>query len=151
MESSGGAGEKCASGGLPALRDTVYSNAALEARYEQLLAVRADVSKALELARNDKMIGQSLEARVLIEAPAGEWRQLLEDYRDELATLFIVSQAKLTDGLVNFVTGEEVAGLKVRVEPAAGKKCDRCWTYAETVGENAAHPCICRRCVESLV
>jgi isoleucyl-tRNA synthetase len=136
--------------GFPRFEAQLLSEA-LEARYEKLLKVRADVAKALELARNNKAIGSSLEARVLIEAPAGEWRQLLEEYQDELATLFIVSQAVLADGLDDFVSGEEVAGLKIRVESAAGVKCDRCWTYAETVGENAAHPCICRRCVEALV
>ncbi|MBE0596513.1 MAG: isoleucine--tRNA ligase, partial [Desulfuromonadales bacterium] len=122
----------------------------LEARYEKLLAVRSEVSKALELARADKTIGHSLDARVQIEAPAGEWRQLLESYRHQLATLFIVSQAELAENLTEAVAGEEIKGLKVRVEKAAGDKCERCWNYSETVGQSDEHPSVCTRCRQAL-
>jgi isoleucyl-tRNA synthetase len=131
--------------------ETALLDAELEARYEKLLAVRSDVSKALELARGDKLIGHSLDARVLIEAPAGEWRELLERHRDELATLFIVSQAELTEGLEGAVPGEEIKGLRIRVEKAEGEKCERCWNYATTVGESDAHPTVCHRCREALM
>ena len=130
--------------------ETALLDAELESRYEKLLAVRSDVSKALELARNDKLIGHSLDARVILEAPAGEWRQLLERHRDDLATLFIVSQAELAEGLEAAVAGEEVKGLRIRVEKAAGEKCERCWNYATTVGESDAHPSVCHRCREAL-
>jgi isoleucyl-tRNA synthetase len=119
---------------------------ALEERYEQLLKVRSDVSKALELARNDKVIGSGLEARVRLAVPAGPWRQLLESYREELATLFIVSQVELVGELADGITGEEVSGLLVRVENALGEKCERCWTYSETVGQSDEHPAVCQRC-----
>ncbi len=125
-------------------------DADLESRYELLLTVRSEVSKALELARNEKRIGHSLDARVRLEAPAGQWRQLLEEYRDELATLFIVSQVELTSGLTGAFTGEEIPELKVGVEKALGEKCERCWNYAETVGESAEHPAVCRRCRQAL-
>ncbi len=130
--------------------DTSLLDADLEERYERLLAVRTDVSKALELARNEKVIGHSLDARVRIEAPAGPWRELLEAYRSELATLFIVSQAELAEGLTDAVPGEEVKGLKVTVEKAQGEKCERCWNYALTIGESDEHPGICHRCREAL-
>jgi isoleucyl-tRNA synthetase len=130
--------------------ETSLLDAELEARYERLLAARSDVAKALELARNEKLIGSSLEARVLIAPPAGEWRDLLERYAAELPTLFIVSQAELVDALAEGVDGEAVPGLKVGVEKARGEKCERCWTYAETVGESDAHPTVCHRCREAL-
>ena len=130
--------------------ETRLLDAELEARYERLLAVRSDVSKALELARNEKRIGHSLDARVLIEAPEGAWRDLLAAYRDELATLFIVSQVELAEDLSDAVAGEEVEGLKVRVEKAQGEKCERCWNYATTVGESDEHPTVCHRCREAL-
>ncbi len=130
--------------------ETSLLDAALEARFEQLLAVRSDVAKALELARTEKVIGHSLDARVLIEAPAGEWRELLERYRGELATLCIVSQAELVENLQDAAAGEAVKGLKVRVEKALGEKCERCWNYATTVGESDAHPTVCHRCREAL-
>ncbi len=126
-------------------------DAALEERYEKLLAVRSDVSKALEMARNDKLIGHSLDARVVLEAPAGPWRDLLAAYATELATLFIVSQAELAESLEGeAVAGEEVKGLRVRVEKARGDKCERCWNYAETVGAGDEHRTVCHRCREAL-
>ncbi len=121
----------------------------LEARYEKILKVRADVSKALELARNEKRIGHSLEARVRIAAPA-EIKDLLQTYEKELATLFIVSQVELADALPDGVAGEYVPGLAVAVAPAAGEKCERCWTYATSVGQWDAHPSVCHRCREAL-
>ena len=130
--------------------ETSLLDAELEARYEKLLAIRSDVSKALELARNDKRIGHSLDARVLLAAPAGPWRELLETYRDELATLFIVSQVELAEALPEAVEGEEVDGLRVRVEKALGEKCARCWNYATTIGESDEHPTVCRRCRAAL-
>ncbi|ALC15275.1 isoleucyl-tRNA ligase [Desulfuromonas soudanensis] len=130
--------------------ETSLLDVELEARYARILAVRSDVSKALELARNEKLIGHSLDARVLVEAPAGEWRQLLEKYRDELATLFIVSQVELSENLGESVAGEEVPGLKIRIEKAQGEKCERCWTYATSVGESSEHPTICHRCRPAL-
>jgi isoleucyl-tRNA synthetase len=130
--------------------DSSLLDAALNERYDKLLAVRSDVSKALELARNAKLVGHSLDARVLLEAPAGPWKDLLEDYREELAALFIVSQAELAEGLDEAVAGEEVPGLKIRIEKARGEKCERCWNYATTVGENSAHPTICHRCSAAL-
>jgi isoleucyl-tRNA synthetase len=130
--------------------DSSLLDAGLEARYERLLSVRTDVTKALELARNEKKIGHSLDARVLIEAPEGEWRELLQAHENELATLFIVSQAQLTEGLSEAVAGEEVPGLKVRVEKAQGEKCERCWNYATTIGQSDEHPTVCHRCREAL-
>ncbi len=122
----------------------------LEARYEQLLMVRSDIAKALELARSAKLIGHSLDARVLIAAPAGPWRELLEANRNELATLCIVSQAELVDALADGYDGEAVKGLKVKIEKALGEKCERCWNYVTTVGESDAHPTVCHRCREAL-
>jgi isoleucyl-tRNA synthetase len=130
--------------------ETSLLDVELEARYARILAVRSDVSKALELARAEKLIGHSLDARVLVEAPAGPWRDLLERYRDELATLFIVSQVELGENLGEAVAGEEVPGLKIRIEKALGEKCERCWTYATSVGESSEHPTICHRCRPAL-
>ncbi|MEZ4484035.1 MAG: class I tRNA ligase family protein [Syntrophotaleaceae bacterium] len=125
-------------------------DSALNERYRQLLAIRSDVSKALELARNSKLVGHSLDARVLLEAPAGPVAALLEEYRDELASLFIVSQAELSSNLEGFQAGEAVPGLKIRIEKAQGDKCERCWNYSVTVGADESHPSACERCREAL-
>ncbi len=130
--------------------ETSLLDADLEARYEDILAVRSDVSKALEMARTDKRIGHSLDARVILSAAEGKWRDLLERYRDELATLFIVSQVELAADVPDGVAGDEVAGLKIRVEKAQGEKCERCWNYATTVGSFVDHPTLCDRCHDAL-
>ena len=112
----------------------------LEARWEKLLEVRRAASLELEKARQNKAIGKSLEAQVEIEPDTEATRQLLQDFGPLLETVLIVSQArvgKLTDGQ-----------LRVKVTPAAGKKCVRCWRWSEDVGADQKHPELCGRCVE---
>src|SRR5262249_3032259 len=106
------------------------------------MAIREDVLKALEGARKDKMIGAPLEAKVVITAPA-ETVALLQRYLETLKALFIVSQI----GLVGTSDGQ---GLSVRVIPAEGKKCERCWNYSTYVGQNPRYPTICDRCTAAL-
>ena len=118
----------------------------LEARYARLLAVREEIAKALEQARNAKLIGHSLDARVELEVPEGEWRELLLAYKAELPALCIVSQVELVPSVEDGLAAETVPGLKIRVAKALGAKCERCWNYSETVGENARYPDVCERC-----
>lgn len=72
---------------------------------------------------------------------------------DELRYLFLASQVELIDdgsklqGLQHQTTNE--AG-KISVTTAEGTKCDRCWNYSPTVGQNSEHPLICDRCVDAL-
>ncbi len=114
-------------------------DAALVADMDALILVREKALKELEKARESKLIGNSLEAKVVLGVPAAR-RELLEKYRGSLAELFIVSA----------VTLEPAAGedLVIRVEKAPGEKCDRCWNRSESVGKNAAQPTFCARCAE---
>jgi isoleucyl-tRNA synthetase len=89
----------------------------------------------LETARAEKKIGKSLEAAVTVTVPA-EDAFLADMDQDELADLFIVSQAKVSVG----------GALSVEVASAAGEKCERCWKFHPHVGQNAAHPTLCPRC-----
>jgi isoleucyl-tRNA synthetase len=126
-----------------------YYDQELIAKWDKLLAIRKDVSKALELARADKKIGNSLEAMLELKGISEEQQQLLEAEIDQLADLFIVSQAELKNDLTaeNAHQGEESSVL-VKVSEAKGEKCDRCWKYDETVGELEAHDDICQRCAD---
>jgi isoleucyl-tRNA synthetase len=108
----------------------------------QLMAIREDVLRALEGARKDKMIGAPLEAKVVISAPA-ETAALLQRYLETLKALFIVSQ-------IAVVGTSDGQGLSVRVVPAEGKKCERCWNYSTYVGQNLKYPTICDRCTATL-
>ena len=126
-----------------------YVDAELAEDWERLLQVRAEVSKALETARKDKIIGQSLNAEVRIEA-AGELKAFLAARESKMADLFIVSSARLVekaDGLV-VLPSEGIEGLVVAIDKATGERCDRCWIVSESVGRSSEHPTACARCVD---
>ncbi len=119
------------------------------AKWDRIHAIRDDVNKALELARADKIIGKSLEACVVLTCD-GELYDFAESIKDSLAELFIVSDVKLVKGEAKSAEGASVENLGVLVEKAEGEKCERCWMYSKTVGENAEHPTLCKRCAEVL-
>ncbi len=121
--------------------DPRWSDAELGRRWERLLEVRVAVQGELEKQRRDKVIGSSLEAKVVIKA-GKETREVLGAYERDLPTLFIVSQAVVEAG------GGD--GMFVEVGKAEGRKCERCWNYRVSVGTNAEHPTICDRCVEAI-
>ena len=107
--------------------------------------VRDDVKKALENARNEKIIGASLEAKVSVNG-TNETEQVLKKFANEMADLFITSDAQVSDKEEQF-KGDVVS---VSVERAEGEKCERCWCYSKDVGSNAKHPDVCAKCAEIL-
>ncbi len=117
--------------------------------WDRLIAVRNEVLKALEAARKEKFIGTSLEAKVEISAE-GDWARLLEEYRDLLPMLFIVSQAHLSGEALPGATEGLIRGLRIAVRRAEGQKCERCWNYSVRVGEERDYPGLCERCVAAL-
>jgi isoleucyl-tRNA synthetase len=136
---------------LPAV-DAALVDADLAERWELLLRVRGEVTKALEEARVKKEIGHALDAAVTIAADP-EFYARLAPYASELRALFIVSAAELVPGTAapgGAVAGTELPGLRIRVAAASGGKCERCWVHAPSVGESAEHPGICDRCLCAL-
>jgi isoleucyl-tRNA synthetase len=109
--------------------------------WNTLMSVRDEVLKALELKRQSKEIGTSLEAQVTITA-APEVREVLVRNESQLRALFIVSQVHLKAG----AGANGNAPVSVQVAKAAGEKCERCWNYSVHVGENKDYPTICERC-----
>jgi isoleucyl-tRNA synthetase len=110
-------------------------------KWEQLLAAREGVVKSLEPARAEKLITSGLEAGVTLSADPG-LANLLQEYREILPRLFIVSQVEVKNGSTD--------GLKIAVARADGKKCERCWNYSTHVGESSAYPTVCERCIAAL-
>jgi len=106
-----------------------------------LRAVREEVLKALEEARNSKLIGGGLEAQVSITAAEPAY-SVLKRYREQLRYVFIVSAVNLEPG----GSGNGSSGVSVQVSKALGQKCERCWNYSTHVGEDPAHPTVCERC-----
>jgi isoleucyl-tRNA synthetase len=108
--------------------------------WTSLRSVRDEVLKALETARNEKLIGTGLEAQVLITA-SDPMYSLLQRYADQLRYLFIVSHVSLAQG-----SGNGTGSVKVEVKKADGLKCERCWNYSTHVGEDKNYPTVCERC-----
>jgi isoleucyl-tRNA synthetase len=127
-----------------------YVDEELAARWERLLEVRAEILKALEQARHQKLIGTSLEAAVDVYVPAGERRDLLEAYAGTLADICIISALALypADAApAEAMASDIIPELKVQVRRAPGLKCVRCWHWCEDVGQHPEHPTLCGRCV----
>ncbi|QCX32555.1 isoleucine--tRNA ligase [Caloramator sp. E03] len=130
-----------------------YVDKELENRWDNILDIRTEVSKALEIARANKVIGHSLNAKVDIYAE-GETYEFLKEVGNYLETVFIVSKVELHKGVNNLPEGtylsEQNKDLAVFVSQAPGQKCERCWTYSETVGQNPEHPTICAKCAANI-
>ena len=123
-------------------RDTDrFEDRDVRARWLQLIAVRDEVNRVLETARQAKAIGTSLGARVALTA-GGETGRLLERYEADLPMLFIVSQVSLD------VSGPE--GVSATVARAEGEKCERCWRVLPSLAGDPEAPGLCSRCVSAL-
>jgi isoleucyl-tRNA synthetase len=118
----------------------------LDKKWQRLLEVRSEITKALEGARRDKVIGHPLEAKVLVKT-TGALAEFLEDKWDTLKMISIISELSQEDILEgNIYTSEELPELQVSVLPASGEKCERCWLRSESVGDDDGHPELCSRC-----
>jgi isoleucyl-tRNA synthetase len=105
-------------------------------KWDTLIKVKGAVNQELERARAKDLVHHPLEASVRVFAE-GKLYSLLKEYEDYLRYLFVTSQAKV----------EEHRGeLKVRVERAEGKRCERCWMYSTDVGRDTSYPDVCLRC-----
>ena len=112
----------------------------LSASFAALLDVRDVVTKAIEDARNEKIINKSQEAALRITAPAQVVSALSRFTAAELEEFFIVAEVVVEEG------GEEAAA---EVTKTTAAKCPRCWNHRE-LGSDAAHPDVCARCAAVL-
>jgi len=120
----------------------------LLANWERIFAIRDEVLKALEDARNEKRIGSSLEAKVVLTADKETTRFLL-DYYDQLRYVFIVSQVEVHEGDPR--RADTSVRVSVLIDNADGKKCERCWNYSVLVGKFERWPAVCERCNDALI
>jgi isoleucyl-tRNA synthetase len=128
-----------------------YLDADLAKSWNTMIALRGEISKAIEIARKNKVVGHSLDARVDISPPA-DLRSFLEVHREDLRALLILSQINIMEkeDIKEPYVSSEFEGLTIGVTKARGQKCDRCWIYSETVGMNQGNPAICDRCLTNL-
>ena len=122
-----------------------------DAFWQQVLAVKDEVNRRIELARKEGTIGGSLEAEVKIYATP-ELADLLAKLKDEARFVFITSSASVEslESKPADATETEVPGLWLHISASEGEKCARCWHHREDVGTNEAHPELCQRCVTNV-
>ena len=112
---------------------------ALIGNWERIFSIRDEVLKKLEESRNAKIIGSSLEAKVILTVDK-ETMMFLLPYYEDLRYIFIVSQVEV----------HQDDKFNVEIQKADGAKCERCWNYSVRVGEFAEYPTVCERCAEAL-
>ena len=127
--------------------DYIETDAAFIAKWDRIHEIRTDVQKALELARNEKVIGKPLEAKVTLYAD-GELADFLKSELKSLPEIFITSAVEIADGEGEFKG--DVKGLSITVNKADGEKCERCWKFSDTVGQDSEHPTLCAHCAETM-
>ena len=114
-------------------------DAGLLAKWERIRAIRDVVNKDIEALRAAGQVGASLQANVTLSVGL-EDHALLATLGDDLKFVLITSTAELAAG----------DALQVSVTPSSDPKCERCWHYRSDVGQQAAHPTLCGRCVSNL-
>lgn len=133
--------------GMPAPNAAYAFDAKKQEKWTRLLVLRDEVNKALEAARNQKIIGKPLEAAVTVELNGVDCAYFRENFTEEaLADLCIVSEMHVSEGEGAPKTVENRYGLKVTVAHAESKKCERCWKLVSSVGSYSRHPALCARC-----
>lgn len=125
---------------MPAKVD-VDIDAEFMARWDRIHELRDLVKKSIEVAVKNKLIKSSLESKIVLTC-GGDNYEFVNSVLGELTAVFIVSKVELVKG-----DSDEI---NVVVEKAEGEKCERCWVYSDTVGQNSEHPTLCARCAEIL-
>lgn len=132
-----------------------FLNEEINVKWTKIIELRDIVTRAIEPIRAEKKIGSSLETSVYIQVSNNpELQAILESVQKSLASIFITSQAYIAN---EQNTPEETLNIheegdyKIFVSPAKGEKCERCWKFSETIGENEAHKTICLDCAEAVL
>ena len=117
-------------------------NKELTEKWNKIIELKDVVAKELELERANKTIGNSLDAKVTLYADGEEYNFLMSN-KELLQEVFIVSELAIEKN-----ERREADKVGVKVEKADGEKCERCWTYSKTVGEDKEYSTLCHRCSE---
>ncbi len=129
-----------------------YQDDVIETKFTKFMEIRQEVNKAIELKRNEKVIGKSLEAKITLNLNA-EYQEVLTSI-DDLDILFIVSKVEITD---ESISGYEAEFGTITVEKYDHVECPRCRKYYEetefnqvTLGDEEYNLCTkCQKIVES--
>jgi len=124
------------------------ANLISEENWQTLITVKSAVNKQIEAARNAKLVGSNLSAKVELWAQPA-LKSILDQLGNELRFVLITSQVIVHD-FEKAGESTELEGLRVKVSAAEGEKCARCWHVLPDVNTHAGHPGICGRCLINL-
>ena len=130
-----------------------YLNPEIENKWVEIIKVRREANKSLEKARQgkDRIIGNSLDAKVMLHSTDAETQKFLVENREKLELALIVSEVEIVENIdETFTKGEEATDLYIKVLHAEGEKCERCWRYSKELGKDPEHPTLCPRCASVL-
>ncbi|MBF2478234.1 isoleucine--tRNA ligase [Listeria marthii] len=123
----------------------------ITAKWDAFMQIRDNVQKALEFARNEKLIGKSMLAKVTLYVD-GEAKTLFDSLEGDFAQLFIVSDFELVEGLENAPESAFKSNqVAVQITVAEGETCERCRVVKKDVGVDSKHPTLCGRCADIVV
>ena len=130
-----------------------YLNPEIENKWVEIIKVRKEANKSLEKARQgkDRIIGNSLDAKVMLHSTDAEIQKFLVENREKLELALIVSEVEIVENIdETFTKGEEATDLYIKVLHAEGEKCERCWKYSKEIGKDPEHLTLCPRCASVL-
>lgn len=130
-----------------------YLNPEIENKWVEIIKVRREANKSLEKARQgkDRIIGNSLDAKVMLHSTDAEIQKFLVENREKLELALIISEVEIVENIdETFTKGEEATDLYIKVLHAEGEKCERCWKYSKELGKDPEHPTLCPRCTSVL-
>jgi isoleucyl-tRNA synthetase len=134
---------------LPPLDDSAWHlGEADRARLDWVVALRGEVTRAIEPRRKAGEVGHSLETAVVLYLPQA-MREDIEALGMDLREVFIVSKVTLAQAEsapADAITCEGISGAAIGVSRAPGEKCGRCWVYSEEMGASPEYPDLCPRC-----
>ena len=126
--------------------DEKLYNKKLDDKFKKIIEIKELASKKLEEAREEKLIGQTLEAKVTVSAnKENELYELIKDNKKLIEDVLIVSELELNED-----SSKEKEEIIITISRAEGEKCERCWKYTKDVGIDKENPTVCKRCSEVL-
>lgn len=130
-----------------------YLNEEIDKKWLEIIKIRKEANKVLEKARagEDRIIGNSLDAKVFLHSTDANLEKFLKENKDRLELALIVSDLEIVDSHDDtYEKGEELPELYTKVAHAEGEKCERCWKYSTEIGKDSDHPTLCPRCASVL-
>jgi isoleucyl-tRNA synthetase len=132
-----------------AIPTATQANLLSESDWQSLLQVKSAVNKQIEVARNAKIVGSNLSAKVALWANP-ELKSILDRLENELRFVLITSQVQVHAYAEAEGEKSELEGLNIQISAAEGEKCARCWHVLPDVNSHSAHPQLCSRCIVNL-